>query len=97
MTNLKEIYKEHLIVVLPRYTKLTEHLIWQFDGFLDAMPPAELRDNIMEIYQRFLIKEHEFLPLDFKKLASNLYILMDFLTTAQKELDKKPGEEEEEE
>ena len=95
MTNLKEIYKEHRIIVLPKYTKLTEYLIWQFDGLLDAMPPADLRDSILEVYQRFLIKEHEFLPNDFNQLASNLYILLDFLTLADKELNKKPGEEEE--
>ena len=94
MTDLKKIYKEHRIIVLPKYTKLTEHLIWQFDGVLDAMSPGELRDNILEVYQRFLIKEHEFLPVDFQKLASNLYILIDFLTLAEKEINKKPEDDE---
>ena len=96
MTNLKEIYKEHRIVVLPKYSKLTEYLIWQFDGVLDAVPPGELRDSILEVYQRFLIKEHEFLPVDFKTLASNLYILIDFLTLAEKEMNKKPEDDDEE-
>lgn len=96
MTNLKEIYKEHRIFVLPKYTKLTGHLIWQFDGMLDAVPPAELRENLLEIYQRFIIKEHEFLPLNFQKLADNLYVLLDFLTVAEKEINKKREEEEEE-
>ena len=95
MTDFKKIYKEHRVIVLPEYTKLTEHLIWQFDGVLEAAPPAELRDHLLEVYQRFLIKEHEFLPVDFQKLAGNLYILLDFLTLADKEINKKKEEEEE--
>ena len=59
---------------------------------LEVVPPAPLRDNILEIYQRFLIKEHEFLPVDFQKLSSNLYILLDFLTLADKEMNKREEE-----
>ena len=94
MTNFKELYKEHRIIVLPEYTKLTEHLLWQLDGVLESAPPGELRDNILEVYQRFLIKEHEFLPTDFAKLSGNLYILLDFLAIAEKEINKSREKEE---
>ena len=92
MADLKEIYKEHRIIVLPQYTKLTEYLVRQFDCVLEATSPAELRDHLLEVYHRFIITEHECLPADFQKIANNLYILLDFLTLADKEMNKREEE-----
>jgi hypothetical protein len=49
------------------------------DRLLDAAPPRELRDNLLEIYHTYLIHAHQSLPLDFEKIALNMYLLINCL------------------
>lgn len=46
---------------------------------LSTTPAHQLRQSIHEIYHTYLIQNHEMLPLDFIKVATNMYHFFDFL------------------
>jgi hypothetical protein len=85
--------KKQSVIILPKYTKLTEEIIRKFDNLLNFASPDELRRNVTEIYHSYVINEHEILPDNFEKMATNLYFLIDFLDDADKELNPKETQE----
>lgn len=78
-------HPEHRVIALPQSTKLTEETVRQLDHLLEFATPEELRDTLIEIYHIYIIREHEMLPLDFKKMAEHLYLLIGFLKIAEVE------------
>lgn len=55
------------------------------DRLFDSAPPRELRENLLEIYHTYLIHASDTLPLDFEKLAMNMYHLIICLGILEKE------------
>ena len=66
--------------------KLTPAAIEALDNLFDSAPPQELRENLLEIYHTYLVHAHHTLPLDFEKLARNMYLLTNCLLTVSQEL-----------
>jgi hypothetical protein len=66
--------------------RLKPAAIQALDGLFDAAPPQELRENLLEIYHTYLVHAHHTLPLDFEKLARNMYLLTSCLLTVSQEL-----------
>jgi hypothetical protein len=83
-------HPENRVIALPESTKLTEETIRQLDHLLAFATPEELRDTLIEVYHMYIIREHEMLPLDFKKMAENLYMLIGFLKIAEVEMNPAP-------
>ncbi len=92
MTDFKEINKEHKVILLPNYTKLTEQTVEHFDHFIEAVSPGELRENLLEIYHMYIIKEYDALPTNFNDMANDMFILFDFLKKLDDQLNDKNNE-----
>ena len=50
-----------------------------------SAPPNQLRQSIHEIYLTYIIQNHEMLPGNFTRIATNIYYLLDFLEKMEKE------------
>lgn len=55
------------------------------ENLFSVAPPSELRQSIHEIYLTYIIQNHEMLPLNFTRIATNIYHLLDFLEKIEKE------------
>jgi len=64
--------------------KETEYLKNLEQLFVSA-PPNQLRQSIHEIYLTYIIQNHEMLPVNFTRIATNIYYLIDFLEKMEKE------------
>lgn len=65
--------------------KLTPNVIELLDHLLDAAPPHVLRENLMEVYHTYLIHAGNTLPIDFDRLAMNMYHLINCLGTLHRD------------
>lgn len=72
--------------LLAKTSKLTEEIVQQLDGILDAASPDEYRDTLIEIYHIYLINEHDCLPGNFKHMAGQMYFLIDFFRKVSEEM-----------
>jgi hypothetical protein len=64
-------------------TKETAHLK-NLEELFAAAPPNQLRQSIHEIYLTYIIQNHEMLPVNFTRIATNIYYLLDFLEKMEK-------------
>ncbi|ABG57561.1 hypothetical protein [Cytophaga hutchinsonii] len=72
-------------------TKITNELPQHTDDqmknlqvLFSSAPPDQLRQSLHEIYLTYIIQNHEMLPLNFTRIATNMYHLLDFLEKAEK-------------
>ena len=88
MEDFNKMFEEHRIFLLPKHTKLTTKIITDLDNLLQFAPPEDLRNTLLEIYHTYIIQEHETLPANFKRMANDLYFIINFLNNAEKEYQK---------
>lgn len=69
----------------PEGTHLSAQAIEALDSLFSSVPPLELRDNLLEVYHTYLVHAHHTLPLDFERLAMNMYLLINCLGTIGKD------------
>ncbi len=76
--------EDHTIeaIVLPPNSKLNAHIIEQLDQLFQYVPPNQIRDTIIELYNMYILHEHKELPEDFHTTAENAYLLIEFLKIA---------------
>lgn len=65
--------------------RFSEDIIYQLDCLLEYAPANNLREYILEIYQCYIIHEHEMLPENFPEMARSLQMLFDFLKHLERE------------
>jgi len=65
-------------ISLPQNSKLTEDAVKYLDDIFDYSSPEEYRETLIEIYQVYIISEHQSLPQEFERMASQLYFLINF-------------------
>ena len=56
--------------------RLSVEAMERIDRLFSSAPPHELRENLLEIYHTYLIHVHDTLPMDFDKIAMNMYLLI---------------------
>ena len=76
---------------LARPFSLTPEMIEQFEVFIGCVPPAEFRNQLVNLYLQFIISNPESYPGDFKQITDNLYVFLECLTNLQKAIDNKVG------
>jgi hypothetical protein len=64
---------------------LTEESIETLDHLFSAVPPDELRENLMELYHGYLVHAHCKLPGNFESIAINMYHLIHCLADVKRE------------
>ncbi len=62
----------------------TSGSLQDLQDLFSSAPPAQLRQSLQEIYHTYIIQNHEMLPLNFTRIATNMYHLLDFLEKAEK-------------
>ncbi|MBS0635862.1 MAG: hypothetical protein JSR37_10410 [Verrucomicrobia bacterium] len=65
--------------------RFSEEVIYQLDCLLEYASAQELREYLLELYQCYIIHEHEMLPANFPEMARSLQILFDFLRVLNQE------------
>lgn len=71
---------------LPEHSKVTQEVVEQLDNLISFCPPEALRRSLLKVYLQFIIDEHEALPIDFDDIACDFYMLIEFLTMAEEEM-----------
>ncbi len=59
-------------------------LLQRLNDLFSSAPPQQLRESIHEIYLTYIIQNHEMLPVNFTRIATDIYYLIDFLDKAEK-------------
>jgi len=73
-------------ISLPQNSKLTEEAVKYLDDIFDYSSPEEYRETLIEIYQVYIISEHQSLPHEFERMASQLYFLINFFKKIGREM-----------
>ena len=73
-------------ITLPDYHRVNQKMVERLSNFIDGVRPNQLKDGLTSILLQYLVHEHHSLPMDFDDVACDLYILFDFLTALEKEL-----------
>ena len=76
---------------LAKPSSLTPEMIEQFEVFIGCVPPAEFRNQLVNLYLQFIISKPEGFPGDFKGITDNLYIFLECLTNLQEAIDNRNG------
>lgn len=66
------------IITIPTNSKLTNQIITDLDHLISFSSPQAFRKSILEVYQQYIISQHEMLPSDFENIACDFYMLIDF-------------------
>jgi hypothetical protein len=61
----------------------TQILLQRLNDLFASAPPKQLRESIHEIYLTYIIQNHEMLPVNFTRIATDIYYLIDFLDKAE--------------
>jgi|GEM_PF-7046535 len=56
-----------------------EALLSAIENLFTAAPPDKLRDTLIEIYQMYILHEHNTFPIHFSSMAGHMLILLDTL------------------
>jgi hypothetical protein len=59
--------------------RLSLEAIQKLDHLLSVAPPREMREHLLEMYHTYLIHAHHALPINFDKMAANMYLLINCL------------------
>lgn len=62
----------------------THDLLKKLDDLFASAPPSQLRQSVHEIYLTYIIQNHEMLPMNFTRIATDIYFLLNFLEKVEK-------------
>ncbi len=65
-------------IFLPQNSMLTEDAVKYLDDIFDYSSPEEYRETLIEVYQVYIMHEHQSLPQEFEHMAAHLYFLINF-------------------
>ncbi|GAB5524639.1 MAG: hypothetical protein Roseis2KO_25110 [Roseivirga sp.] len=80
---------EKNIAPLTAFPAITTEMIEQFDSLIEFIPPAEFRNQLVNLYLQFVMSDPEGFPEGFKHTTDNLYIFLEFLTNLQEAMDNR--------
>jgi hypothetical protein len=73
-------------IFLPENSKLTEDAVKYLDDIFDYSSPEEYRETLIEVYQVYIMREHQSLPQEFEHMAAHLYFLINFFKKISAEM-----------
>jgi hypothetical protein len=73
-------------IFLPQNSKLTEDAVKYLDDIFDYSSPEEYRETLIEVYQVYIMHEHQSLPQEFEHMAAHLYFLINFFKKISAEM-----------
>lgn len=72
-------------ILLPLHLPLTQEIIEKLDDLMGCSSARTIRNSLLEVYQQYIIHNHEALPVNFDEIASDFYMLIDFFTQLEEE------------
>ncbi|WP_224994949.1 hypothetical protein [Cesiribacter sp. SM1] len=78
MERLEDLTDKHRVILLPKDSPLNQRVIEKLHELLDFTPAGEFRENLLEVYLTYIIFTHEGPPLNFDRIAENMYWLIGF-------------------
>jgi len=74
-----------LVVKLASSSPVNEEMVLHLHTLLRFHRPTILYHTLLELYQRYVINEHDALPINFDDIAATVYVLSEFLKDLEDE------------
>lgn len=71
---------------LPERSGITQEMINQLDLLVSRSSPDAIRKSILQVYMRYIISDYDALPGDFEDIACDFYLLIEFFTRVEEEM-----------
>lgn len=71
---------------LAPYPDLTLPMIEELQVFIDLVDPGLFRNQLVQLYLKYMSSESQELPEDFKDMTESLSFLLQFLTKVEQEV-----------
>lgn len=84
MKSFEDISEKHKVILLPKDSPLNQEVIEKLHELLDFTPAQEFRENLLEVYLTYIIFTNEGPPINFDRIAENMYWLIGFFKHADK-------------
>ena len=66
------------VILLPKDSPLNQEVIEKLHQLLDFTSPNEFRENLLEVYLTYIIFTNDAPPINFDRIAENMYWLIGF-------------------
>ncbi|EMR04151.1 hypothetical protein [Cesiribacter andamanensis] len=80
---------KHKVILLPKDSPLNHKVIEKLHELLDFTSAREFRENLLEVYLSYIIFTHEGPPLNFDRIAENMYWLIGFFKKVDEAVDER--------
>ena len=77
------------VILLPKDSPLNQEVIEKLHQLLDFTPPNEFRENLLEVYLTYIIFTNDAPPINFDRIAENMYWLIGFFRQVDEVMRKK--------
>lgn len=71
---------------LAPYPDLTLPMIEELQVFIDLVDPALFRNQLVQLYLKYMVNKPEELPADFRDMTESLSFFLQFLTKVEGEM-----------
>lgn len=73
------------IIILSPKSPISQEVVEKLENLVECSPANSIRSSLMEVYQQYIISNHEALPVNFEEIATDFYMLIDFFTQIEEE------------
>ena len=64
-------------------SKINEDIVKNLDDMFSYASPAQYRDTLMVIYNKYILHEHKDLPPEFFEMAGRMTVIMEFFKACE--------------
>jgi hypothetical protein len=89
MEPLENMTDKQKVVLLPKDSPLNQRVIEKLHELLDFTSAGEFRENLLEVYLTYIIFTHDGPPLNFDRIAENMYWLIGFFKHVEEAMQEK--------
>lgn len=89
MEHFQDIVDRKTIILLPKDSPINQKVVEKLHELLDFTSPHEFRENLLEVYLNYIIFMNEGPPLNFDRIAENMYWLIGFFKHVEEAIQEK--------
>lgn len=89
MKSFEDITQKHKVILLPKDSPLNQKVIEKLHELLDFSSAQEFRENLLEVYLTYIIFTNEGPPVNFDRIAENMYWLIGFFKHVNEAMQEK--------
>lgn len=87
--NIRILMPSQISDPLAPYPDLTLPMVEELQVFLDLVDPGLFRNQLVQLYLKFVVSKQDELPEDFSDMTESLSFLLQFLTKVEQEIKRK--------